>query len=122
MPLKSPADDPFVKLARDLGELELVIGARARTVVAEVRAGLADAIAARERGAMPEAVGAIRRAMERLATLGADLDPVEGAMMRFIADRFAGALERGRKGDAKEAVGVMRRNAGDTSDDDKTDW
>ncbi len=115
-------DDPFAKLAASLGELEVVIGERARPAVAEVRAGLADAMAARERGAMPEAIAAIRRAMERLAALGAELDPAEGVLMRFIAQRFTEALEIGQKGEAKEAVGLMRRNAGDTSDDDKADW
>ncbi len=115
-------DDPFAKLANSLGELEVVIGERARPAVAEVRAGLADAMAARERGAVPEAIAAIRRAMERLAALGAELDPAEGALMRFIAERFTEALEIGRTGEAKEAVGLMRRSAGDTSDDDKADW
>lgn len=122
MPVETSREDPFAKLADSLGELEIVIGERARPAVAEVRAGLADAMAARERGAMPEALAAIRRAMERLAALGAELDPAEGAMMRFIAERFTEALELGRKGEAKEAVGRMRRGAGDSSDDDKADW
>ncbi len=122
MPAVSPPDDPFAKLAASLGELEVVIGEKARSAVAEVRAGLADAIAARERGAMPEALAAIRRAMERLAVLGSELDPAEGELMRFIAQRFTEALQVGRKGAAKEAAAVMRRNAGDTNDEDKTDW
>jgi len=48
-----PTDDPFTKLAQSLGELEIVIGERARPTIVEVRAGLRDAMAARERGDMP---------------------------------------------------------------------
>ena len=77
-----------------------------------------------ERGDMPAAIAAIRRAMEQLAALGSVLDPNEGAMMRFIAERFTEALGAGNKGDAKTVVDVMRRNAGDTSDTGgrKNDW
>ena len=122
MPLSNPADDPFAKLAQNLGELEIVIGERARPAVAEVREKLREVIACRVRGDMPAAIIAIRTAMERLASLGSVLDPEEGAMMRFIADRFTQALGAGDKGDAKTVVDVMRRKAGDTSDDDKKDW
>ena len=122
MPLSNPADDPFAKLAQNLGELEIVIGERARPAVAEVRAKLREVIVCRARGDMPAAIIAIRTAMERLAALGSVLDPQEGAMMRFIADRFTQALGAGEKGDAKTVVDVMRRKAGDTSDDDKKDW
>src|SRR6266566_483677 len=94
------SDDPFVKLAQNLGELEIVIGERARPAIAEVRAGLRDAIACRERGDM-------------LAAIAGDLDPEEGAMMRFIAERFTAALGAGDKGDAKTVVDVMRHKAGD---------
>jgi len=122
VPLSNPADDPFAKLAQNLGELEVVIGERARPAIAQVRAGLRDALACRERGDMPGALAAIRLAMEQLAALGAALDPEEGAMMRFIAERFTAALGAGHKGDAKTSVDVMRRKAGDTKDDDKKDW
>ena len=122
MPLSNAADDPFAKLAQNLGELEVVIGERARPTIAEVRAGLGAAIACRERGDMPGAIAAIRAAMERLAALGSVLDPEEGAMMRFIAERFAQALGAGNKGDAKTVVNVMRRKAGDDKDDDQSDW
>ncbi len=116
------SDDPFVKLAQNLGELEIVIGERARPAIAEVRAGLRDAISCRERGEMPAAIAAIRAAMQRLAALAGDLDPEEGAMMRFIAERFTAALGTGDKGDAKTVVDVMRHKAGDPKDDDKDDW
>ena len=122
MPQNNSADDPFTKLAQNLGELEIVIGERARPAIAEVRAGLRDAIASRERGDMPAAIAAIRIAMQRLASLANDLDPEEGAMMRFIAERFTAALDAGDKGDAKTVVDVMRHKAGDTKDDPKKDW
>lgn len=122
MPLSNPADDPFAKLAQNLGELEIVIGERARPAIAGVREGLRDALACRQRGDMPGSIAAIRIAMERLANLGSTLDPEEGAMMRVIAERFTVALGAGHKGDAKAVVDVMRRKAGDTKDDDKKDW
>jgi len=122
VPQNNSADDPFTKLAQNLGELEIVIGERARPAIAEVRAGLRDAIASRERGDMPAAIAAIRIAMQRLASLANDLDPEEGAMMRFIAERFTAALGAGDKGDAKTVVDVMRHKAGDTKDDPKKDW
>jgi hypothetical protein len=122
VPLSNPADDPFTKLAQNLGELEIVIGERARPAIAGVREGLRDALACRERGDMAGSIAAIRVAMERLANLGSTLDPEEGAMMRFIADRFTEALGAGQKGDAKTSVDLMRRKAGDTNDDDKKDW
>ncbi len=116
------ADDPFTKLAQNLGELEIVIGERARPAIAGVREGLRDALACRERGDMPGSIAAIRLAMERLAALGSTLDPEEGAVMRIIAERFTAALGAGQKGDAKTTVDVMRRKAGDTKDDDDKDW
>jgi hypothetical protein len=120
--LSNPANDPFEKLAQNLGELEVVIGERARPAMAAVRAGLRDAIACRERGDMPAAIAAIRTAMEQLAALGGTMDAEEGAMMRTVAARFTEALCAGDKGDAKAVVGVMRRKAGDTKDDGGQDW
>ena len=122
MPLSNPADDPFTKLAQNLGELEVVIGERARPAIAGVRDGLRDALACRERGDMAGSIAAIRLAMAQLAALGSTLDPQEGAVMRTIAERFANALGAGHKGDAKTSVDVMRRKAGDTKDDDDKDW
>jgi hypothetical protein len=122
MALSNPSDDPFTKLAQNLGELEIVIVERARPAILGVREGLRDALACRERGDMPGSIAAIRLAMERLASLGSTLDAEEGAMMRFIAERFTEALGAGQKGDAKSSVDVMRRKAGDTKDDDGKDW
>jgi len=111
------AIDSFLKLADSLGELEVIIGPAARPAVAEVRDGLRQAVAMRDRGDMPAAIAVIRSAMERLAGLGAQLDPAEGAMMRAIAQRFTAAMSFGDKGEAKGAVNVMRRKAGDTGED-----
>ncbi len=118
----SAQEDPFVRLTENLRELEVVIGEKARPVVAEVRAGLADALASRERGDIAEALVAIRRAMERLAGLASELDPNEGLLMKTIAARFTDALNVGRKGAAKEAVNLMRHKAGDTKDEPDKDW
>ena len=122
MPFSNSADDPFVKLAQNLGELEVVIGDRARPAIAGAREGLRDALACRERGDMAGSIEAIRIAMERLAALGSALDPEEGTLMRLIAERFTAALGTGRKGSAKASVDLMRRKAGDTKDDDGKDW
>jgi hypothetical protein len=122
VPLTNPADDPFSKLAQNLGELEIVIGERARPAIAGVRERLRDAMACRERGDMPGSIAAIRQAMAQLAALGGTLDPEEGAVMRIIAERFTAALGAGHKDDAKTNVDVMRRRAGDTKDDDSKDW
>ena len=124
MAIEDPSTDSFLKLAEGLRELEIVIGEAARPAVAEVRAQLNDAIAARERGDMPSARAKIRGAMERLASLGSELDPAEGAMMREIAAIFMRSLSFGEKGAAKEAVGLMRRKAGDNKSDDneRDDW
>ena len=122
MPPNVAEDDSFLKLAENLGELEVVIGPKARPVVAEVRAGLHDAIACRERGDMPAALDAIKCAMDRLAALGSQLDPAEGAMMRAIAQHFSQALGAGLKGEAKVAVNVMKHNAGDPKDSEGNEW
>jgi hypothetical protein len=115
-------DDPFLKLAQNLGELEVVIGERARPAVARVRAALGDAIACRERGDLPAALAAIQIAMERLAALGSELDPAEGTMMRMIAERFTEAMKNNFKGEVKSAVDVMRQKAGDTKNEEPGDW
>jgi hypothetical protein len=121
VPTSLPADDPFVRLAQNLGELEVVIGEPARPAVAEVRARLNEAIGCRVRGDIAGSLAAIRAAMERLAVLGTSLDSEEGAMMRFIAARFSEALGNDAKGEAKGIVSVMRQKAGDNSKDGD-DW
>jgi len=122
VPIEDPRVDSFLKLADGLRELELVIGEKARPVVAGLRAELGEAIASRERGDIADALDKIRRAMERLATLAGELDPAEGMMMREIARVFIASLGSGEKNRAKESVNVMRRKAGDSKDEDRTDW
>jgi hypothetical protein len=119
---RDPGIDSFLKLADGLRELEVVIGERARPVVAQVRGELQEAIASRQRGDMAGTLEKIQRAMDRLANLGSELDPAEGAMMREIAHIFLQSLNLGRKGAAKDVVNVMRHKAGDPKDDDRTDW
>ena len=50
------------------------------------------------------------------------MDSQEGAMMRFIANRFTEALRAGDKATAKEVVGMMRHKAGDPKKDPSSDW
>jgi len=114
--------DPFLKLADNLGELEVTIGERARPVVAELRQRLRAAVAGRARVDLPESLAQLRGAMERLAAIAGELDPEEGALMRMVAQRFTEALKLGDKGTAKEAVNLMRRRSGDPKDEDDPKW
>lgn len=121
-----PSDDlslqPFLKLADNLGELEITIGERARPIVAEVRQRLRGAVACRERGDLPGSLVQLKTAMERLAAIGSELDPEEGALMRMVAQRFTEALKLGDKGAAKNAVNLMRHKSGDPQDEDNSKW
>lgn len=117
-----PALDPFLKLADNLGELEVTIGERARPAVAELRARLGAAVASRERGDLPGSLEQLRGAMERLAAIASQLDPEEGAMMRMVAQRFTEALRMGDKGAAKEVVNLMRHKSGDPTDEENSKW
>ena len=110
------------KLAEGLSELEVVIGAKARPVVAELRTRLTEAAGQQARGDLPGALNTIRAAMVRLSALLAELDPEDGAMMRAIAQRFTDALTSGDKGTARQAVDIMRKRAGDSKDEDDRDW
>jgi hypothetical protein len=114
--------DSFVKLADALRELEVTVGPQARPVIAEVRTRLAEASALRSRGDADSALESIRLAMTRLAALAASLDPAEGALMMMIANRFAGALNLGDNGTAKETVNFIRHRAGDPKDDPDNEW
>ncbi|MGH7815677.1 MAG: hypothetical protein ACREQI_16945 [Candidatus Binataceae bacterium] len=98
MPPGDIAGDPFSELAAKLDELEAVIDPQARPAVARVREGLRAAIALRERGDIPAAIGAIRAAMEQLAAPGAESDGEESVAMRAIAAQFIRALDAGAKG------------------------
>ena len=105
-----------------LGELEIVIGERARPAIAGVRERLRDALACRERGDMAGSIAAIRLAIRNWRRSAARSTRKRAP---FADDR--GTIRRtrsgaGQKGDAKSSVDVMRRKAGDTKDDDDKDW
>ena len=114
--------DPFLKLAENLGELEVTIGDRARPAVVELRQRLRAAAASRERGDLPGSLEQLKSAMERLAAIAGELDPEEGALMRMVAQRFTEALKLGDKGTAKEVVNLMRHKSGDPKDEDGSKW
>lgn len=114
--------DPFLKLADNLGELEVTIGERARPAVVELRQRLRAAVASRERGDLLGSLEQLRDAMDRLAAIAGELDPEEEALMRIVAQRFTEALKLGDKGTAKEAVNLMRHKSGDPKDEDSSKW
>ena len=114
--------DPFLRLADNLGELEITIGERARPVVAELRQRLREAAAIRARGDLVGSLENLRSAMERLAAVASELDPQEGALMLAVARRFTDSLGRGDKGAAKAAINVMRHKSGDPNDEDQSNW
>src|SRR5262249_13176605 len=103
-------------------ELEVTLGERARPVVAELRDSLRGVIALRQAGDLPGSLALLRSAMERLTTIGCELDPSEGALMQMVAERFGRALEMGDKGAAKTAVKIMRQKAGDPNGEDNSSW
>ncbi len=111
-----------MRLVDNLREVELVIGDRARPVVAEVRSSLLEALANRRKGDSRTAMALIGRAMERSAALANQLDAEEGGAMRAIVERFMVALVAGDKGTAKETINFMRHKAGDVKDGENTDW
>ncbi len=114
--------DSFIKLADGLREFEVTVGAASRPVIAEIRSRLVEAVAFRDKGDTAAGIASLRLTMEQLAALASTLDPSEGALMRLIAQRFAGALAQDDRGAAKESVNFMRRRAGDPKDDPNTDW
>ena len=95
-----------------LGELEVVLGARVRPVLASVRETLMTAMAARDRGDVPGAVDLIGRAMDRLSGLADELDPAEAVLMRALAQHFRAALRRGDEAQAKQSAAVMFEKSG----------
>jgi hypothetical protein len=115
------AFESFVKLADNLKELEVTVGEKARPAIAAVRARLLEAVARSKDGDDAAAITALRDAMGRLAALGGELDPDEGALMRLMAERFTQALGSGDKDTARHTINFMRYKAGDKSGDDG-DW
>ena len=95
-----------------LGDLERALGPAVRPVLEAVRAGLIEAMAARDRGDVPGAVRAIGAAMDRLAAFADGLDASEAALMRRVAQSFRVALLRGDDATAKQSAGIMFERSG----------
>jgi hypothetical protein len=95
-----------------LGDLETVLGPAVGPVVAAVRTGLIAAMAARDRGDMPAAIGQIGEAMDRLSALADGLDPGEATLMRALARNFRAALLRGDAMQAKQSAATMLERSG----------
>jgi hypothetical protein len=99
-------------LVTRLGELEVVFGTHVGPALAQVRATLGAAVAARDHGDVPAAIEYIGQAMDRLSALADDLDPAEAALMRGIAHAFRTALLRGDHAEAKRSSAVMLEKSG----------
>jgi hypothetical protein len=95
-----------------LKELEVVLGAAARPVLASVQARLTEAMAARDRGDPVAALQKISAAMTELAGLADQLDPQEAMLMRMVTERFRAALLRGSESEAKRQVDLMFEKSG----------
>jgi hypothetical protein len=95
-----------------LGEMAIVVGPAAAPRLGLIRERLETAIGLRGRGDIPNAMRAIRRAMEELAALADHLDPAEGALMRAAVEQFGAALARGAQGDMERTADVMREQSG----------
>lgn len=100
------------QLIKGLGELETVLGAAAKPVVAAVQARLSEAMAARDRGDPVAAMRAIGEAMDQLAALADRLDPHEAVLMRAVSGHFRTALLRGDAPEAKQGLDVMLERSG----------
>ncbi|MFI5397878.1 MAG: hypothetical protein ACHQ9S_20260 [Candidatus Binatia bacterium] len=109
--------EPQIPLALEavftrLGDLEAVLGKQVAPTLAAVRATLATAMAARDRGDIPAAIGQIGQAMDRLAALADQLDPAEALLMRALASTFRAALLRGDESQVKESTAAMFQKSG----------
>jgi hypothetical protein len=95
-----------------LRELEVVLGKEAEPVIAEVRSALIAAMAARDRGDVPDAMARIGHGMDCLATLADRLDANEAVLMRALAQTFRAALLRGDEATVKRSTEVMFKKSG----------
>ena len=95
-----------------LRELEVVLGKEAEPVIAEVRAALIAAMAARDRGDVPDAVARIGHGMDRLTALADRLDTNEAVLMRALAQTFRAALLRGDQTAVKQSTAAMFEKSG----------
>jgi inactivated superfamily I helicase len=105
-----PTDLEMV-LAR-LRELEVVLGKEAEPGITEVRAALIAALAARDRGDVPDAMARIGHGMDCLAALADRLDANEAVLMRGLAQRFRTALLRGDETTVRQSAAVMFEKSG----------
>lgn len=106
------APESLEALIAGLSDLSVVFGPQAAPGLASVRQQLEAALTARKGGDVGRAVDGITAAMRTLAGLADALDPREAAMMRAIAERFAGALQRGDAAQAADQVDTMRKQSG----------
>ena len=95
-----------------LDEMAIVVGPAAAPRLGAVRERLQRALALRARGDAPQAVAAIRQAMEDLAALADHLDPSEGMIMRAAVQQFGVALARGVEDEIERTANVMREHSG----------
>ncbi len=100
------------QLLHVLGELAVVLGEPGRRAVPIIRTRLIEAMAARDRGNRDATLNAIGAAMREIGALADGLDPLEGQMMRALANRFESALLRGDLGDAKRGADEMFTRSG----------
>jgi hypothetical protein len=95
-----------------IGELKVVLGGPSAPGVDRLESIIQSALAARERGDVPGAIGGIVQAMELLADLAAGSPGLDAAALRGMAASFKQALAHGALGDAKAAAEVMREESG----------
>ena len=97
-----------------MGELTAALGPTKVEGVRALEARVQEALAAREQGDVPRAVGAIVAAMELLADLAGGDPTLDGPRLRAMAAQFRGAMGRGAVAEAKGAADVMREQSGTT--------
>ncbi len=105
-----PAD--IAAVVNRLDQLEIVLGTGVRPMLDSIKATLAAALAARERGDAPDALARIGQAMDRLSTLADQLDPAEATLMRALTQTFRAALLRGDAATAKQTTATMFDKSG----------
>jgi len=95
-----------------VGELKVVLGASSGAGVDRLESVIQTALAARERGDVPGAIGGIVQAMELLADLAGATPGFDAAALRGMAASFKQALAHGAVGEAKATADVMREESG----------
>jgi hypothetical protein len=100
------------QLIHGMSELESVLGDAGKKALPVIRSRLIEAMAARDRGDPVATMQAVGAAMQQLGGLADNLDPVEGQMMRAVANRFQQALMRGDMPEAKSDMEQMFERSG----------